>query len=292
VEAPVGTSSLIPAPPAVDIQGARPAILDTPSYSFDAVKSLFKPEMQQIMKALDQLRGHLKVQPDSSGTLKMVQSLISDTTKQSLLETLPGFNEQTRVYAGRIRDASAWVAENGDAGISISDMKEAHALNSAVERMCTGSRSQRSPYLRRPTFEYLVPSKCMYDPAGAAGGMYSAGAAGGIYPAGAAGGMYPAGAAGGMYPAGAAGGSTPRERQLADSPQGQLLDGTACLPLHAVHRIHLRCVLLSVWTSINAVTVGNEDIMLPSAHIGVVPLASNVILHSLLFPLLSIALHP
>jgi hypothetical protein len=64
--------------------------------------------------------------------------------KQSLLETLPGFNAETRVYAGHIRDASRWVAENGEPGISINDMKEAHALNTAVERMCTGPRSQRS----------------------------------------------------------------------------------------------------------------------------------------------------
>jgi hypothetical protein len=139
------------------------------------------------MKTLDQLRGHLKAQPDdANGALKIVQSLISDTMKQSLLETLPGFNAETCVYAGHISDASRWVAENRDPGISIkdSDMKEAHTLNTAVERMCTGPRPQRSHYVRRPTSDYTIASESMYDPAGAVGGAYPAGAAGGIYPAG------------------------------------------------------------------------------------------------------------
>jgi hypothetical protein len=153
----VGVSpTLIPAPAAADIQVARPATIDTTSNSFDAAKGLFKPGMQPIMKALDQLWGHLKVQPDSNGALKIVQSLISDTMKQALLEALPAFNAETCVYGGHghIRDASRWVAENGDAGISINDMKEAHALNTAVERMCTGPRPQSSHYGRRPTFDY------------------------------------------------------------------------------------------------------------------------------------------
>ena len=135
---------IIPAPSAVDVQGACPTIIDT-RHNFQSVKGLFRPELQPIMQSLDFLRERLTVQPESKDALKILETLIADTTKQSLLEQTVGFNPETGRYISSIQDASKYLAAHGAAGISIGDMKEAHALNTVVERMCKPPGSVRSP---------------------------------------------------------------------------------------------------------------------------------------------------
>jgi hypothetical protein len=63
----------------------------------------------------------------------------------------------------------------------------------------------------------------------------------------------------------------PQELLVEDTPLEQLVEETLWLFLHVDHHMHLPSVLLSGWTSISAATVGREDIMSLSAHIGVVP---------------------
>jgi hypothetical protein len=127
----------------------------------------------------------------------------------------------------------------------------------------------------------------MYDPVGAAGGIYTAGAASG---------MYQRERLVECSPRERLVECTPRERRVErtqrerlvecipqellveDTPLEQLVEETLWLFLHVDHHMHLPCVLLSGWTSISAATVAREDIMSLSAHIGVVPHVTN--LHS------------
>ncbi len=59
-----------------------------------------------------------------------IQSSITSTTK--LMASLPDYCPETSAYFDRIHDPSTFVC---GAGISIADMKDAHALNSVVSRM-------------------------------------------------------------------------------------------------------------------------------------------------------------
>ena len=80
------------------------------------------------MKSLNQFRDTLVTSGDSE-PLTLVQTLIATTTKQCLLESVPGFNPETPslAYTGPIQKTS------GGAGISIADMKDAHALHVYVQ---------------------------------------------------------------------------------------------------------------------------------------------------------------
>ena len=93
------------------------------------------------MQSLDHLSEYLTVHPDSHEALTMVETLIFETTKQSLLKLWSGFNRETSLYIAHPYDSSQYLTVHGALGISIADMTDAYALNTAVARMCTGPGS-------------------------------------------------------------------------------------------------------------------------------------------------------